>query len=188
MKTIYLRQQEQYSPWGQRSVVVLSLIFTPIVSALLAANIWGLETNQDITISGDLTVTGKATLGADDNSENNTIIDKDRSAMFVGDVTILGQLRTPNQKVKKQTNGYTVLPSGVYIQWGVTQAKSQSTEHEFPIEFPNAAWVIVGMRNNQTDEGLQIAVKNKVEFKLQVKNDDPVKNDPIDINWIAIGY
>ena len=102
MKTIYLRQQEQYSPWGQRSVVVLSLIFTPIVSALLAANIWGLETNQDITISGDLTVTGKATLGADDNSENNTIIDKDRSAMFVGDVTILGQLRTPNQKVKKQ--------------------------------------------------------------------------------------
>ena len=182
MKTIYLRQQEQYSPWGQRSVVVLSLIFTPIVSALLAANIWGLETNQDITISGDLTVTGKATLGADDNSANNTIIDKDRSAMFVGDVTILGQLRTPNQKGKKQTNGYTVLPSGVYIQWGINITDKFGKTYDFPIEFPNAAWVIVGMRNNQPDQGLQIAVKNNVSYELKVVLGTP------QINWIAIGH
>ena len=56
MKTIYLRQQEQYSPWTQRSVVLLSLIFTLIVSALLTANVWGLTSDQASDITGTLTV------------------------------------------------------------------------------------------------------------------------------------
>jgi len=186
MKTIYLRQQEQYSPWGQRTVVVLSLIFTLIVSALLAANVWGLETNQDITISGDLTVTGKATLGADDNSANNTIIDKDRSAMFVGDVNILGEL-TANLPGSKTPRGYTVLPGGVYIQWGTDTTDKFGTRHTFLEGFPKECWVIVGMRASRLDYDLQATVLNKDEFWLQAR-DDKDKNVPIDINWIAIGY
>ena len=184
MKTIYLRQQKQYSPWTQRIVVVLSLIFTLIVSALLATNVWGLETQNDAIIDADLAVTGKVTIGDKDEGDvdKKTIINNDGTTQLADNVTILGQLRTPNQKGKKQTNGYTVLPSGVYIQWGVTQAGSQLIEHAFPIEFPNAAWVIVGMRNNQPDQGLQIAVKNKVSYELKVVAGTP------QINWIAIGY
>ena len=69
MKTIYLRQQEQYSPWGQRTVVVLSLIFTLIVSALLAANVWGLDTKEGADIAGDLTVTGQVTIADKDEED-----------------------------------------------------------------------------------------------------------------------
>lgn len=179
MKTIYLRQQEQYSPWGQRTVVVLSLIFTLIVSALLAANVWGLDT-EGADIAGDLTVTGTVTIGGTEDPK--TIINNDGTTQLADNVTILGQLRTPHQEGKKQTNGYTVLPSGVYIQWGINITDKFGKTYDFPIEFPNAAWVIVGMRNNQLNHGLLVKATGKKTFYLEVEDGSPY------INWIAIGY
>lgn len=48
-------------------------------------------------------------------------------------------------------SGYVKLPSGIIIQWGTANASTGGTTSNFPIAFPNSAWSMVAVNNNQTN-------------------------------------
>lgn len=83
----------------------------------------------------------------------------------------------------KAGNGYVKLPSGIYLQWGANLASTGGTTSNFPIAFPNAAWVIVGVNNNQTNPPApSCSIVSTSQFTLTVNAGGPT------VYWIAIGY
>ena len=80
-------------------------------------------------------------------------------------------------------NGYTELPSGVFIQWGRNNANTAGIVASFPVAFPTAAWVIVGSLSNQVDPaGAECSVVSASQFRLKVSAGNPL------VHWIAIGF
>jgi hypothetical protein len=95
----------------------------------------------------------------------------------------IGGILTAGATESKVGNGYVVLPSGIYIQWGVNSASTGGSTHNFPITFPNAARTLVGVNNNQANPPApQCQINSTSQFTLTVSAGSPA------VNWIAIGH
>jgi hypothetical protein len=83
------------------------------------------------------------------------------------------------------SDGYQKLPGGLIIQWG--RAEDTATNKSFPLEFPNACFVLVGTDNNDsyTDNAVAAFIVSKSQFRLRCGN---AANAGAYIYWIAIGY
>lgn len=79
-------------------------------------------------------------------------------------------------------SGYVRLPSGIYIQWGSAGASTGGTTSNFPITFPNAAWSIVAVNNNQpAPPAPSTLILSTSQFRMTVSAGSPT------CYFIAIG-
>ena len=94
-------------------------------------------------------------------------------------------------------NGYQKLPSGLIMQWGVsdrTDARQEEEEITFPIEFPNSCLNIIGIPDYSTSEngGMSLYIKSftTTTATFQYDSDNVTYNDNggMAIRWQAFGY
>ena len=87
----------------------------------------------------------------------------------------------------KSTNGYTKLPNGLIMQWGVLNDHIDGLI-TFPIAFPNSVLHLSGNINNSSDSwggNLYFQRNSGSSFRAVVLN-RPTKT--YTVNWIALGY
>lgn len=87
----------------------------------------------------------------------------------------------------KAVNGYTILPNGVYLQWGVTSASDPQTV-TFPVAFPTACRSVVGTLNSSStsttsDQVIRISNLTATTFDFLV-----IGSSNVGIFWQAMGY
>jgi hypothetical protein len=91
--------------------------------------------------------------------------------------------------VSKTTNGYTYLPNGLILQWGLSTGSSTRTG-SFPITFPNACLnfittvAVTAVTQFQTSNGNFISSS---QFTIQT-GDINGTGQPNNIAWFAVGY
>jgi len=95
------------------------------------------------------------------------------------------------------TNGYQILPSGLIMQWGVsdrTDAYQEEEEITFPIAFPNACLNVIGIPDYTTKEtgGMSLYIKSFTTTKATFQYDSDGRTysagDGMAIRWQAFGY
>lgn len=82
----------------------------------------------------------------------------------------------------QNSNGYTRLPNGVYLQWGTTGASTGGITTNFPIAFPTACWGVIGINTNQTNPPAPSISYSRTSFTATVVAGGPT------ISWFAVGY
>jgi len=79
------------------------------------------------------------------------------------------------------SSGYQKLPSGLYIQWGVTTANAAAVS--FPIAFPNAVFVAVGTPSSAPSvDNIVLNTLSTTQIRFTQVNGSPT------VYYIAIGY
>ncbi len=93
-----------------------------------------------------------------------------------------------------EENGYQILPSGMIMQWGVSErigAVQQDQEITFPIPFPSACLNIVGQQDRSTFRGGNLSLYLK-EFTATtatfVYDSDNDTFEDTAIRWQAYGH
>jgi hypothetical protein len=94
------------------------------------------------------------------------------------------------------TNGYSKLPSGLILQWGVTSASTSAARNiTFPIAFTTACLNLQGTATNPTagnsssyDYFAQVVsfTANDAVFQIQIAGGASIPSSSI--YWFAIGY
>ena len=85
--------------------------------------------------------------------------------------------------------GWFKIKNSIVIQWGqnvTASAENTWITHNFPIEFPTAALVIVGTGNDarvNLDPDIRMQILSKSQFRIWSTG-----MQDINVNWIAIGY
>jgi hypothetical protein len=80
------------------------------------------------------------------------------------------------------SNGYTKLPNGVYMQWGTAGASTGGVTTSFPIAFPTACWIVVGVNQNQPNPPAPTISFTRTNFTMTVFAGGP------QVSWFAVGY
>ena len=92
-------------------------------------------------------------------------------------------------EASKTANGYSYLPNGLIVQWGITAsiAANTNTTVNFPITFPNACLRVVPTAENNADPVVVgVMVKTFTASNVTLRNAD---NDNVyPIAYIAIGH
>lgn len=98
----------------------------------------------------------------------------------------------------KGSNGYTKLPNGMLLQWGMIDTIDYGTKWNtftYPIAFPNGCFSIVGTANFTGTKAYMISFAkdlNSPRHKFRVYAGDPPEGSTSgsysDLYWIAIGY
>lgn len=105
--------------------------------------------------------------------------------------------------VSKNTNGYTKLPNGIIMQWGSIRTALTSDGQNvtgtitLPIQFPNACRFAEG-RPTFVDGGsykaslyngaITVINNSTLQMYFMRHTNGPTISEPVDVNWIAIGY
>lgn len=95
----------------------------------------------------------------------------------------------------KLQNGYTKLPNGIIMQWGIAKdvPQDQRKPITFPIAFPNSclnasATYISTPEYKEVGSAAYVANIKKTGFEVEHQVINPPYEDTIDIYWLAIGY
>lgn len=90
------------------------------------------------------------------------------------------------------SNGYQKLPSGLIIQWGISDINynEQSYQITFPIPFPNSAFNVtaVGGYPAAVDGSIGLSVKSLSSNGFHIFGDPNNQNTSGPLYWQAIGY
>ena len=109
-----------------------------------------------------------------------------------------GSVWSPSGQSSKTTNGYTYLPGGIIMQWGLSAAKSQNQSPfaiTFPIAFPNACLNVTStVKNTNSGTGGGADQWSQVQgtltttgFHLMTQGSSK-DNTAYPHYWTAIGY
>lgn len=95
----------------------------------------------------------------------------------------------------KLQNGYTKLPNGIIMQWGIAKdvPQDQRKPITFPIAFPNSclnasATYISTPEYKEVGSAAYVANIKKTGLEVEHQVINPPYEDTIDIYWLAIGY
>ena len=86
----------------------------------------------------------------------------------------------------KSTNGYTYLPNGIILQWGVAVNVGGNSIQAvtLPITYPNAIWMTQTTAGTTADIGEPVQVYSQTNSYINVRN----SNSPtVNIYWFTIG-
>jgi len=84
----------------------------------------------------------------------------------------------------KTTNGYTYLPNGLIMQWGLSSASSNNTTITFPVAFPTACLNASAISNaDVTSESANANIAATTTTTLRIRS-----NAANNYYWQAIGY
>jgi len=108
-----------------------------------------------------------------------------------GDLSVEGDIHLRESSVTQ--NGYTYLPNGILIQWGIDTSDSDG-DHTitFPIPFPNNCFSVSvnhklsGGWNTDEKYGYPITAKSYDKNGFVINRNDTA-SDTINLNYIAIG-
>jgi hypothetical protein len=86
----------------------------------------------------------------------------------------------------KSTNGYTYLPNGIIIQWGVaSNVGGNSTQAvTLPITYPNAIWMTQATAGTTSDINEPVYSYSQTTSSITVRNSS---STTVNIYWFAIG-
>ncbi|MGY5237932.1 gp53-like domain-containing protein [Clostridium tertium] len=80
----------------------------------------------------------------------------------------------------KSPNGYTKLPNGFILQWGVVDAQHNNNIY-YPIIFPNVALAVIASATGTSATAVNVNIAEKNYFKVYLSSAQ-------NIRYIAIGY
>jgi len=160
----------------------------------------------DQTIAGDKILSGDTTFeGSVTHNNPTTFADTatftntatfNSTASFAEEATMSKTLNL--QTSSKATNGYTYLPNGLILQWGVgdtaTGAHSVSGEIYFPISFPNACFQVVVTPVNVVSGwapprfSVGSVSSSSFHYLLDPGYGGPDINNNCKLRFLAIGY
>ena len=88
---------------------------------------------------------------------------------------------------QKADNGYLKLPNGLIIQWGL--ASDNGDPKNFPIAFPNKAFILVGSAKWHTySKNTSINANILDNARFTMINGDDYDGEASPNYWLAIGY
>lgn len=91
----------------------------------------------------------------------------------------------------KGVSGYTKLPGGLVVQWGITGSLSSATttSTSFPLEFPtNCLQVWLGVRNNSAVATAATGTWGTGGYSATAFDLYNRASVALAFNWVAIGY
>jgi cytoskeletal protein CcmA (bactofilin family) len=111
----------------------------------------------------------------------------------VGDISATGTLYTHSSSYSLSSNGYTKLPNGLIMQWGILSSISiDETIYtvNFPKLFPNTVFNVTATLNYdvQVNGSIGVVVKSLSSSGFQVFTDCSNLSTTGSIYWNAIGY
>jgi hypothetical protein len=89
------------------------------------------------------------------------------------------------------SNGYAQLPSGIIIQWGVSQSSVSADTaivETYPIAFPTAAFQVVASHSNAGATNEKSSVNVYSVSSLSSFTYNLSASGTQDVRWIAVGY
>ena len=108
-----------------------------------------------------------------------------------GDLSVEGDIHLRESSATQ--NGYTYLPNGILIQWGISEIDSDGDQTiAFPISFPSNCFSVAvnhklsGGWNSSTKYGYPITAKSYDKNGFVINRNDTA-SDTINLNYIAIG-
>ncbi|HGW3728920.1 TPA: hypothetical protein ACNH31_000419 [Citrobacter freundii] len=150
---------------------------------------WDADLNQAIPLSvaqggiGSTTASGgRANLGLGNSSTRN--VGTTNGTVMAGDDSRVSTLKTAAYKdigtgagqvpdmssfvSNKSVNGRMELPGGIIRQWGVIQVPGNATtEFNFPVPFPSAAYVVVGSFQVPASGSVNMTPLSRTTFNAQ---------------------
>ena len=163
------------------------------------------KASADLTVKGNIIGSKKLTLDGDMNIGGNGIVQGDirvERSMNVqqdinlrgtgninGDLNIEGILNVGESSATE--NGYTYLPNGILLQWGVdTRNSDQAYIIEFPTTFPNTCFSVTVNRQATNEDGMNktwaVTATEITSTGFTIDRDDDISGEQT-INYMAIG-
>lgn len=125
------------------------------------------------------------------NVDDSTILDKIKNVDGNGsglDADLLRGLPA-DFSCSKNSNGYTKLPNGLILQWGMgTTGSSGAITVTFPITFPNYCFSLSAIAYGGVDTNVMVNNANNTEFDTTTFKSDGNLWGNRNFKWIAIGY
>ena len=147
---------------------------------------------QLLATKADIDDLATATQGSIDNLASNVEADLSNKydktgGTITGDALITGGLTVQTSLLLGSflaaQNGYTPLPNGLILQWG--KVSDDFAIHNFPIEFPNAAFALIGQQiSGGGSSKVYVEIISKSQFKVFEGSDATAGTQ---FYWFAIG-
>ncbi len=147
---------------------------------------------QLLATKADIDDLATATQGSIDNLASNVEADLSNKydktgGTITGDALITGGLTVQTSLLLGSflaaQNGYTPLPNGLILQWG--KVSDDFAIHNFPIEFPNAAFALIGQQiSGGGSSKVYVQIISKSQFKVFEGSSATAGTE---FYWFAIG-
>ena len=147
---------------------------------------------QLLATKADIDDLATATQGSIDNLGSNVEADLSNKydktgGTITGDALITGGLTVQTSLLLGSflaaQNGYTPLPNGLILQWG--KVSDDFAIHNFPIEFPNAAFALIGQQiSGGGSSKVYVQIISKSQFKVFEGSSATAGTE---FYWFAIG-